>query len=335
MIQARAAGTRVYAVQSDSKEGEVPKVFVARRMLTLVLTLLFVILLTFLAFRIIPGNPAHTILGMDASPEQIAELEQKLGLGGPLHEQFFSWIGGVLQFDFGQSLRFSEPVLDLIVSRLPVTFSLAVLTLFITIIVSVPLGIAAARARGKAVDLIISIGTQLGLAIPSFWSGILLILVFGLMLKWFSVSAYVPWSENIWLSLKSLTLPAIALAIPQIAIVVRYLRTTMLEQLGEDYVRTAHSKGLKNSSVYYRHVLKNALIPVITVIGVNFGEILAGSLVIEQVFTLPGMGRLLITAIGNRDFPLVQGMVLLIALIVITVNLIVDLSYRWLNPKIR
>ncbi|MFC3787587.1 ABC transporter permease [Paenibacillus sp. GCM10012307] len=309
--------------------------FVARRMLTLVLTLLFVILLTFLAFRIIPGNPAHTILGMDASPEQIAELEQKLGLGGPLHEQFFSWIGGVLQFDFGQSLRFSEPVLDLIVSRLPVTFSLAVLTLFITIIVSVPLGIAAARARGKAVDLIISIGTQLGLAIPSFWSGILLILVFGLMLKWFSVSAYVPWSENIWLSLKSLTLPAIALAIPQIAIVVRYLRTTMLEQLGEDYVRTAHSKGLKNSSVYYRHVLKNALIPVITVIGVNFGEILAGSLVIEQVFTLPGMGRLLITAIGNRDFPLVQGMVLLIALIVITVNLIVDLSYRWLNPKIR
>ncbi|MBJ6360116.1 ABC transporter permease [Paenibacillus sp. MAHUQ-46] len=304
-------------------------------MLTLVLTLLFVILLTFLAFRIIPGNPAHTILGMDASPEQIAELEQKLGLGGPLHEQFFSWIGGVLQFDFGQSLRFSEPVLDLIVSRLPVTFSLAVLTLFITIIVSVPLGIAAARARGKAVDLIISIGTQLGLAIPSFWSGILLILVFGLMLKWFSVSAYVPWSENIWLSLKSLTLPAIALAIPQIAIVVRYLRTTMLEQLGEDYVRTAHSKGLKNSSVYYRHVLKNALIPVITVIGVNFGEILAGSLVIEQVFTLPGMGRLLITAIGNRDFPLVQGMVLLIALIVITVNLIVDLSYRWLNPKIR
>lgn len=248
---------------------------------------------------------------------------------------FFSWISGVIQFDFGQSLRFSEPVLGLIASRLPVTFSLAIMSLLLTIIVAVPLGIAAARARGKAVDLIISIGTQLGLAIPSFWSGIMLILIFGLLLKWFSVSTYVPWSENIWLSLKSLTLPAIALAIPQIAIVVRYLRTTMLEQIGEDYVRTARSKGLKNSSVYYRHVLKNALIPVITVVGVNFGEILAGSLVIEQVFTLPGMGRLLITAIGSRDFPLVQGMVLLIALIVITVNFIVDLSYRWLNPKIR
>lgn len=304
-------------------------------MLTLVLTLFFVIVLTFLAFRIIPGNPAHAILGMEASPEQVAELEQKLGIGGPLHQQFFSWISGVIQFDFGQSLRFSEPVLGLIASRLPVTFSLAIMSLLLTIIVAVPLGIAAARARGKAVDLIISIGTQLGLAIPSFWSGIMLILIFGLLLKWFSVSTYVPWSENIWLSLKSLTLPAIALAIPQIAIVVRYLRTTMLEQIGEDYVRTARSKGLKNSSVYYRHVLKNALIPVITVVGVNFGEILAGSLVIEQVFTLPGMGRLLITAIGSRDFPLVQGMVLLIALIVITVNFIVDLSYRWLNPKIR
>ncbi|WP_028560493.1 ABC transporter permease [Paenibacillus pinihumi] len=309
--------------------------FVTRRMLTLVLTLFFVIVLTFLAFRIIPGNPAHAILGMEASPEQVAELEQKLGIGGPLHQQFFSWISGVIQFDFGQSLRFSEPVLGLIASRLPVTFSLAIMSLLLTIIVAVPLGIAAARARGKAVDLIISIGTQLGLAIPSFWSGIMLILIFGLLLKWFSVSTYVPWSENIWLSLKSLTLPAIALAIPQIAIVVRYLRTTMLEQIGEDYVRTARSKGLKNSSVYYRHVLKNALIPVITVVGVNFGEILAGSLVIEQVFTLPGMGRLLITAIGSRDFPLVQGMVLLIALIVITVNFIVDLSYRWLNPKIR
>ncbi len=309
--------------------------YAARRFVTLLLTVFFVILVTFFAFRIIPGNPALAILGTEATPEQIRELTAKLGTDLPLGKQFLHWIGGAATFDFGDSLRYSEPVLDLIGARLPVTFSLALLALAITVLVAVPLGIGAARRRGKALDLIISAVTQIGLAIPSFWSGIVLVLVFGVMLKWFSVSHYVPWSENAWLSLRSLLLPAIALSIPQIAIVVRYLRTTMLEQLHLEYVRTARSKGLKPSTVYYKHVLKNALIPVVTVVGVNFGEILAGSLVIEQVFTLPGLGRLLITAIGNRDYPLVQGLVLLVASIVIFVNFVVDLSYAWLNPKIR
>ncbi|REK76045.1 ABC transporter permease [Paenibacillus paeoniae] len=307
----------------------------ARKSFTLLLTLAFVLLLTFFAFRIIPGNPASAILGMEASQEQISELEQKLGIEGPLHLQFFRWAGGVIQLDFGHSIRFSEPVLSLIASRLPVTLSLAAMSLAITLLVALPLGIAAARARGRFADLFISLTSQLGLAIPSFWMGIVLILVFGLTLKWFTVSTFVPWSENAWLALKSLTLPAIALAVPQIAIVVRYLRTTMLEQMNEDYVRTAKSKGLSNANVYYKHVLRNALIPVVTVVGINFGEILAGSLVIEGVFTLPGMGRLLMTAIGNRDYPLVQGMVLLIAFTVIIINFVVDLSYRWLDPKIR
>ncbi|WP_027092835.1 ABC transporter permease [Cohnella thermotolerans] len=309
--------------------------YVTRRLATLLLTVFFVILITFFAFRIIPGNPALAILGTEATPEQIQALEAKLGTDLPLGVQFVHWLEGAVTFDFGESLRYSEPVLDLIAGRLPVTFSLALLALAITVLTAVPLGIAAARRRGKALDLLVSGLTQIGLAIPSFWSGIVLVLVFGVLLRWFSVSHYVPFAENPWLSLRSLVLPAVALAIPQIAIVVRYLRTTMLEQLHLDYVRTARSKGLKPSAVYYKHALKNALIPVVTVVGINFGEILAGSLVIEQVFTLPGLGRLLITAIGNRDYPLVQGLVLLIASIVVAVNFIVDLSYAWLNPKIR
>ncbi|MED4599195.1 ABC transporter permease [Paenibacillus validus] len=309
--------------------------YLVRRILTLLLTVLFVVLLTFSVFRIIPGNPALTILGPEASDEQIALLEAKLGTDRPLPEQFASWMRGVAGLDFGDSLRFSEPVLHLIGSRFPVTLSLALLALLLTTVTAIPLGIAAARSKGKAVDIIISIGSQIGLAIPSFWMGIILILLFALTLKWFSVSAYVPWSENPLLAFKSLLLPSVALALPQIAIVVRYLRTTMLEQLHLDYVRTARSKGLKESTVYYKHVLKNALLPVVTIVGINFGELLAGSLVVEQVFTLPGLGGLLITGIGNRDYPLVQGMVLMIAFIVITTNFIVDLSYRWLDPKIR
>ncbi|MGF9914535.1 ABC transporter permease [Paenibacillus ehimensis] len=309
--------------------------YVTRRVITLLLTVVFAILLTFSAFRLVPGNPALAILGTEATPEQVEALQAKLGADLPLSEQLARWLKGVAVLDFGESLRFATPVLDLIGGRIPVTLSLALMSLAMTVVVSIPLGIAAARARGKAADLIVSIGTQLGLAVPSFWSGIVLILLFGLTLKWVSVSRFVPWSENPWLAFKSLLLPAVAVAIPQIAIVVRYLRTTMLEQLGLDYVRTAYSKGLTEFTIHYKHVLKNALIPVITVVGMNFGEILAGSLVIEQVFTLPGAGRLLVTAIANRDYPLIQGMVVMIAFAVISINFLVDLSYRWLDPKIR
>ncbi|MFD0589145.1 ABC transporter permease [Paenibacillus sp. GCM10027627] len=309
--------------------------YVIQRLGTLLLTMVFVVLLTFFAFRVIPGNPALAILGTEASEEQIATLLAKLGADKPLLEQFWHWLGDLTRFELGESLRYSQPVLGLIVDRVPVTVSLAFLSFAITIAVAIPLGIAAARGRGKLVDLIVSIGTQLGLAIPSFWTGIMFILVFGLALKWVAVSRFVPWSEDPWQALGSLILPAVAIAIPQIAILVRYLRTTLLEQLNMDYVRTAYSKGLPEFHVYTNHVLKNALIPVITVAGMNFGEVLAGSLVIEQVFTLPGLGSLLITAIGNRDYPLVQGLVFFIALTVITVNFLVDLSYRWLDPKIR
>ncbi|BDG33646.1 ABC transporter permease [Parageobacillus thermoglucosidasius] len=307
--------------------------FVVRRMFTFFLTLIFVVFLSFCAFRIIPGNPALAILGTEATPAQLEALNKKLGADKPLIEQFGSWMINVLHFDFGESLRFSEPVLSLIISRSSVTFSLAIIALIITIVTAIPLGMLAAKSKGKTMDFLISIITQIGLSVPSFWSGILLILIFGFTLNWFSAGGYVPWSKSPFLALRSLFLPSLAIAIPQIAIVVRYLRTTIIEQLNEDYVRTAYSKGLKESTIYFKHVLKNALIPVVTVVGMNFGEILAGSLVIEQVFTLPGFGSLLVSAIGSRDYPLIQGMVLIIALLVVLVNLIVDLTYRWLDPK--
>ncbi|WP_445505468.1 ABC transporter permease [Niallia sp. 03091] len=309
--------------------------YVLKKTLSSLLTLFLVVVLVFLAFRIIPGNPANIILGVEATPAQIEALEQKLGIDKTPVEQFIYWVKGVFLLDFGESLRFSEPVLSLIGERIGVTFSLACIAIIITILVSIPLGIIAANYKGKFLDIFISISTQIGLAIPSFWMGILLIMIFGVFFHLIKVGGYVPWSENPLLAFKSLLFPAIAISIPQIAVLVRYLRTTMIEQLNFDYVRTAKSKGLKDSAVLFRHVLKNALIPVITIAGLNFGEILAGSLVIEQVYALPGFGRMLISAIGDRDFPLVQGMVIMIAMIAVIVNLLVDLSYRYLDPKIK
>lgn len=309
--------------------------YYVRRIFTLLLTVLFVLILTFGVFRVIPGNPALTILGVEASQAQIEMLSAKLGTDRPLAVQLLDWLHGALTMDLGTSLRFDEPVSHLIAARLPVTVSLALEAMAIILIVSIPLGILAARSRGRTADLLISAGTQLGLAIPSFWMGILLILLFGLTLRWVPVSTYAGWADSPLLALRSTILPAVALAIPQIAIVVRYLRTSMLEQLGLEYVRTARSKGLGERKVLYGHVLRNALLPVVTVIGIQFGELLAGSLVVEQVFTLPGFGSLLITAIGNRDYPLIQGLVLFIAVSVIAINFLVDLSYRRLDPKIK
>ncbi|MCU6710124.1 ABC transporter permease [Paenibacillus sp. J5C_2022] len=305
-----------------------------RRSVSLIVTLLLVMMLTFIVFRIIPGNPALTILGMDADEHQIAALEAKLGTDKPLLEQFTEWMKGAATGNLGESLKFAQPVSELIWDRLPVTLSIAVLSMLMTAVIAVPLGIAAARARGKLLDLVISSLTQLSMAVPSFWMGILLVLLFGLILKLFPTSGYVPWSEDPLGALRSLFLPALAVSIPQIAVVVRYLRTTVIEQLELDYVRTGYSKGLRKSIVIYKHVLKNALIPVITVMGLLFADVLGGSLIVEQIYALPGMGRLLVSSIGARDFPLVQGLVLFTALIVIVINFTVDLLYRLLDPRI-
>lgn len=309
--------------------------YVWRRAFTLILTVLLVLLMTFVVFRIIPGNPALTILGMEADEAQVAALEAKLGTDRPLGEQFLNWIRGAAFGDLGDSLKFSRPVAELIADRLPVTASLAILSIAMTIAIAVPLGIAAARSQRKAAGWWISLLTQLGLAVPSFWLGILLVLLFALTFRWFPAGGYVRWSDHPLEALRSLFLPSLAVAIPQVAVVVRYLRTTMLEQMKQDYVRTGYSKGLRERTVLYKHVLKNALIPVVTVVGMIFADVLGGSLVVEQVFALPGLGRLLVSSIGARDFPLVQGMILFIAVTVIVINFVVDMLYRILDPRIR
>lgn len=309
--------------------------YLLRRVVLLVITLVLVSLITFSVFQVMPGDPIRIMLGTEADETQVQMLEEELGLNRPLYEQYFSWIKGVITGDLGQSIRFSKPVSELIIDRLPVTISLAVITLTIVVLVAIPLGIFVARRQNKFSDVALSSVTQLGMAIPSFWLGMLLILYLGMNISFFSVSGYVPWTKSITGALGSLLLPALTIAIPQIAVKFRYVRNAILEQLRLDYVRTVRSKGMTESLVMYKHVLRNSMIPILTIFGLITAEVVAGTIIVEQVFGLPGIGRLLITSISYRDFPLVQGIVMYITLVVVFVNFIVDVLYSIVDPRIR
>lgn len=306
-----------------------------RRIILLFITLILVSLITFFVFQIMPGDPVRIMLGPDADEVQIETLTKQLGLDQPLYVQYFDWITGVVTGDLGQSIRFSLPVSDLIVDRLPVTISLTFISLTIVVLVAIPLGIFMAQRQNKFSDLFFSSAMQLGMAIPSFWLGMLLILYLGMTFSFFSISGYVPWSESIKGALGSLLLPALTIAIPQIAVKFRYVRNTILEQLGLDYVRTVRSKGISEHFVLYKHVLRNSMIPVLTIFGLIFAEIVAGTIIVEQVFGLPGIGSLLVTSINYRDFPLVQGIIMYITLVVVIINFVVDILYSILDPRIR
>lgn len=309
--------------------------YIIRRVILLVITLALVSLITFSVFQVMPGDPIRIMLGTDADETQVLTLKKQLGLDKPLHTQYIEWVRGVITGDLGQSIRFSKPVSELILDRLPVTISLAVITLLIVVLVAIPLGIFVARRQNKFSDIALSSVTQLGMAIPSFWLGMLLILYLGMNISFFTVSGYVPWSKSISGALGSLLLPALTIAIPQIAVKFRYVRNAILEQLRLDYVRTVRSKGITESLVMYKHVLRNSMIPILTIFGLITAEVVAGTIIVEQVFGLPGIGRLLITSISYRDFPLVQGIVMYITLAVVLVNFIVDILYSILDPRIR
>jgi len=292
-------------------------------------------MITFGVFQILPGDPVRTMLGTEADPTQIENLRSELGLDRPLYEQYTDWIKGLLTGELGHSIRFSMPVKDLLLDRLPVTMSLAVLTLTIVLMVSLPLGMFAARRQNKLSDVSLSTLTQIGMAVPSFWLGMMLILYVGMQFSFFKISGYIPWSQSVAGALSTLILPALTIAIPQIAVNFRYVRTAILEQMQLDYVRTIRSKGMSERNVMYKHVLKNAMIPILTVFGLIMAEVVAGTIIVEQVFSLPGVGQLLITAISNRDFPLVQGIVMYITVAVVVINFIVDILYSVLDPRIR
>ena len=311
------------------------KLFI-KKLITLIITLLVISFLTFTAFSVIPGDAALSRLGKDATEEMLESFREEKGLNDPLPERYLRWVGGVLQGDFGESYRYEgTSVRSLLADRLPVTVLLAVLALSIILVCAVPLGLLGARFSGKWIDILTNQVTQILMAIPSFFLGILLTYIFGLILHWFQPGKFIGPAESLYGSIRYLIFPALAVALPKIAIAVRFLRNSVLSEMNKDYVRTAYSKGNTENGVLYRHVLKNALIPVVTFFAMVMAEILAGSIVIEQVFSVPGLGRLLITSISGRDYPVVQAIVLYVTAVVVVINFLVDLVYQLLDPRVK
>ena len=306
-----------------------------KRVLILLATLFLVSGVIFLVLQVIPGDPAQLILGIQATPENLQALRHKLGLDLPLPIQYWNWMSEVLRGDLGISITYDVPISTLIGSRLAVTLPLAILSIFFAVVFSIPLGIYAALRRNQPGDYGVMIFSQIGLAIPAFWAGILLILFFAVYLQWFSAGGFKDWAESPLGAVKSLLLPALSLGLIRAAVLARLTRSCMIEALGEDYVRTARAKGLAEKVVVYKHALRNALIPLVTIIGLQMGELLAGAIVIENVFNLPGLGRLVFLAIGQRDLPVVQGVTLIIAFFIVVVNFAVDLLYGIIDPRLR
>jgi peptide/nickel transport system permease protein len=303
--------------------------------LAIVPVLFGISVLVFGLVHLIPGDVAQVLLGTQATDQQIETLRRSFGLDRPLPVQYVDWLSHILQGDFGVSLRTSRPVLPDLVSRFGVTLQLTVVSMVIALAVAIPLGVASAANRAKTSDALARVLALLGLSIPNFWLGTMLILFVSLVLHWLPPVGFVSLLDNPWLGLQTLILPALALGTAVAAFIMRMVRSSLLEVLRQDYIRTANAKGLHDNAVLYRHALKNAFIPVLTVIGVQVGYLLGGAVIIESIFSLPGMGRFLLDSINNRDYSIVQGGVLLIALIFSLVNLSVDLVYGWLDPRIR
>ncbi len=309
--------------------------FVVRRFLLACLSVLLAAVLVFSALLAVPGDPATAILGLNSSPEALAALREQLGLDEPPVMRFFGWFGGVLRGDFGTSINYRAPVRDLLAEGLAVSLPLALAGMLVACLVALPLGILAALRRGTPLDPLVVSAAQLGAAVPSFWLGLLLILLFSVRLGWLPSGGFVPWAEGPWESVRSLALPTLALGLGQAAVITRMTRAALLGTLSQDYVRTARAKGLPARTVLFRHGFRNALVTLLTVLGLSFSQVLVGAIVVEQVFSLPGLGRLALTAIGTRDFPLLQGEVLVYASIIVFLSFLVDLAYGFLDPRIR
>ena len=309
--------------------------YTIQKTIALIITLLVVAFLTFLAFEVIPGDSAEAMLGMDATEEEIAALREELGLNKPFLVRYIRFIGDAVQGDFGTSLQYRMPVNDLLAARLPITIGLAVIAFVLMIVISIPIGLFAGEKEGSAAAGGITFLSQFVMAIPPFFLGMLLTLLFGIVLKWFTPGRYTPFSENVGEYIKGMFFPALALALPKIAMTVQFLRSSVARQKKMDYVRTARSKGNSKRRTLTHHILQNALIPVVTFLGMAASDLLAGSIVIEQVFNLSGVGRLLVVSITNRDFPVVQAIILYIAATVILMNYLVDMLYHVLDPRVR
>ena len=309
--------------------------FLVKRLLTLLATLLAASLLVFAVLELLPGNAAQLLMGPDASPEAVAALADKLGLNDGAATRYARWIAGLLRGDLGESFAYSTPVAELILERLALTVPLALLSMALTVVLALAAGVFAAARHNRPGDWLVMGLSQLGIAVPNFWFAILLILVFSVGLQWLPAGGFPGWGDGLWPALESLILPAVALAVVQAAILARITRSAVLELLREDFVRTARAKGLSRRQALWSHVLRNAMIPVLTVMGLQFANLLAGTIVVENVFYLPGLGRLIFQSIANRDLIVVRNCVMLLAAMVVIVNFVVDLLYAVIDPRLK
>ena len=309
--------------------------FLAERLFVLFLTLLAAALVVFLVLDVLPGDPAALILGVNARPDTLAALHHAMGLDRPAALRFLAWLGAMLRGDFGESFTYHTPIAGLIADRVGVSLPLAALAITLSTLIAVPTGVFAASHHGKPADALAMAAAQIGVAVPNFWLGLLLILFFAVKLAWLPASGFPGWAGGLGPGLRALILPASALALPQAAILARVTRSAMLEILREDYLRTALAKGVSPRAALWRHAVPNALIPVVTILGLQFSFLLAGTIIIENVFTLPGLGRLIFQAIAGRDLIVVQDLVVLLSGSVIIVNFAVDLLYLLIDPRLR
>lgn len=309
--------------------------YLLKRLLIGAATMVVASLVVFSVLEILPGDPAQLMLGMNATPDALEALREQMGLNQPLLFRYLDWVGGLLTLDLGRSYTYSVPVRDLVAERLVVSLPLAIIALFLSTVIAIPVGIFAAARRGRAGDAVSMGAAQLGVAIPNFWFALLLIYVFAVWLRLVPAGGFPGWGAGVWPALKALILPAVALALPQAAILARVTRSALIEVLGEDYIRTARAKGMPRRRVLWRHALRNAMIPVLTILGLQFAFLLAGTIIIENVFYLPGLGRLVFQAITQRDLIVVESVVMLLVAAVIVVNFLVDLSYALVDPRLR
>ncbi|MEE4074905.1 ABC transporter permease [Pseudomonas viridiflava] len=309
--------------------------FILRRLLSAIPTLILVSLFVFTLQKLLPGDPVLAMAGEERDPAVMEYLRDKYRLNDPIPLQYLNWVGNVLTGDFGTSLRTEQPVTTLLASKLPVTLELAVLALLIALLIGIPTGIISAVRKGTAVDYGANVVALSGISIPHFWLGILLIMVFAVKLQWLPASGFVPVGEDLGQNLKTLILPAFVLGAGLSGILMRHTRSAMLEVLRTDYVRTARAKGLLPRTVIFKHALRNALMPIVTLTTLLFGELLGGAVLTEQVFSIPGFGKMIVDAVFNRDYAVVQGVVLCVAIGFLLLNMLADVLYRTINPRLR
>ena len=309
--------------------------FLAKRIAVGLTTLFVASMVVFAVLEIVPGDPAQLMLGMNATEEALAALREQMGLDQPVVARYLGWVGGLLVGDFGRSFTYSSPVIELIAERAVVSLPLALMALVLSTAIAIPVGLFAAARRGKAADTLAMGAAQFGVAVPNFWFALILIYVFAVWLRLVPAGGFSGWENGLLSGLRALLLPAIALALPQAAILARVTRSALLEVLGEDYIRTARAKGMPRNAVLWRHALRNAMIPVLTILGLQFAFLLAGTIIIENVFYLPGLGRLVFQAITQRDLIVVEGVVMLLVASVVIVNILVDICYALVDPRLR